>query len=174
MVLWRIVAASALILPGLFAAFGWPWVAAACGLIAGTYVGALGVVCLFNLVNGPLKQQTGDRMAESGCADRRPFDRSQGGALSILNSSLHDLRELGRRLRPMRRYGVAPKRAARRPQEEDHQSASSCLQHALFESANHRDLDDVDEGYDGVSGRCCKGIDQKILPPRVSTRRREL
>lgn len=96
---WRIVAIGALVLAILFAALGWPWAAALCGLIAGTYAGALGVVCLFNLVNVPLNRRLDDRMASSDRAEQRAFDLSQRHALSILNSSVQDLHELGRRLR---------------------------------------------------------------------------
>ena len=95
--LWRIVAVAALVLAILFAAWGWPWAAAVSGVIAGTYAGALGVVCLLNLVNSPLIQRIDDsRPASTG---GHALDHPRWHALSVLNSSVQDLHELGRRLR---------------------------------------------------------------------------
>lgn len=96
---WRIVAVAGLILAVLFAALGWPWAAAAGGVVAGTYAGAIGVVCLQNLVNGALIQRIDNMEHPSGGAERPALDQPLGGALSILTTSVQELHELERLLR---------------------------------------------------------------------------
>lgn len=96
---WRIVAVAGLILAVLFAALGWPWAAAVGGVVAGTYAGAIGVVCLLNSVNGLPIQRIDHMEHPSGGAERPALDQPPGDVLSILNTSVQDLHELERRLR---------------------------------------------------------------------------